>query len=489
MSSKLLFLILIIAVFTRFWGINWGNSFYFQPDENNMATALSQFSPTNLNPHFFAYGQFPLYLGYYSLRLFHFDNNFSAAILILRFWSAIFSLAALVVFYLIYPSLIFLWLLIFNPGLIQLAHFGTTESLLILVFAVNLYLSKLILKSPSTKIYSLLAGISTGVGLASKISALIFLAPIYIAILFSLKKYKNVFYPFFYSSFSILVSCFFFLILSPYNLLAKNDFLTTMAYETHIATGVIKVFYTQQFQTTIPYLFQFINIFPYVSGLSVFVLAFFGLFRKPTKYSLVVISSCLIYFLYFGQLYVKWARFMSPVFFVFPLLATIFISKLTKPLKIFLLLICLLPGILFMRLYFSPDIRVQATVWTQQFIPRDAVVLSEAGNVDNVPPATIFFDFYNIDTNLLFTDLATADYIIIPSRRVFKNNFYSIYYQQLFSGKLGFTLVKQFSPVTDLILNPENAEETWSVFDRPTIRIYKKVKSLSPANYEVLLQS
>ena len=210
MSSKLFVIIFIIAIFTRFWGINWGNGFYFQPDENNMASAVSQLSSTNLNPHFFAYGQFPLYLGYFSLKLIHLNVDFPNAILILRFWSATFSLAALVIFYFIYPHLIFLLLLIFNPGLIQLAHFGTTESLLILIFAINLYLSKLILKSPSTKKYYLIAAVSTGIGLASKISALIFLVPIFITILFSLKKFKNLLSPFLYSSFLFLTSFFFF---------------------------------------------------------------------------------------------------------------------------------------------------------------------------------------------------------------------------------------------------------------------------------------
>jgi hypothetical protein len=63
MSSKVfLGVIVAISLFTRFYGLNWGSGLYFHPDENNMATALSQLSPSNFNP-LFAYGQFPLYLG------------------------------------------------------------------------------------------------------------------------------------------------------------------------------------------------------------------------------------------------------------------------------------------------------------------------------------------------------------------------------------------------------------------------------------------
>ena len=75
--------------------------------------------------------------------------------------------------------------------------------------------------------------------------------------------------------------------------------------------------------------------------------------------------------------------------------------------------------------------------------------------------------------------LAKADYIFVPSRRIFANlnNRYPLlnkYYTDLFSGKLGFEKVAEFSAG----LNDEQAEETWSVFDHPVIRIYKRISNL-----------
>ena len=78
----------------------------------------------------------------------------------------------------------------------------------------------------------------------------------------------------------------------------------------------------------------------------------------------------------------------------------------------------------------------------------------------------------------LSNHLEKADYIFVPSRRIFANHSkktYPIlnqYYEDLFSGKLGFEKVAEFSSG----LNDEQAEETWTVFDHPVIRIYKKVK-------------
>ena len=72
-----------------------------------------------------------------------------------------------------------------------------------------------------------------------------------------------------------------------------------------------------------------------------------------------------------------------------------------------------------------------------------------------------------------------ADYIFVPSRRIFINHskekypLLNKYYEDLFSGKLGFKKIAEFSSG----LNDEQAEETWTVFDHPVIRIYKRVKS------------
>jgi hypothetical protein len=451
-----------------------------------MATALSQLSSQNLNPHFFAYGQFPLYLGYFTLKIFNIANTFSNSIFILRFYSALFSLLSLFFLYQIYPSLIFLMLLVFTPGLIQLAHFGTTESLLILNFVINLYLAKSILKKPSFKLF-LLAALNTGIAMATKVSGAIFIFPIFLAAIVSRSW---LIFP--YGIFSLIISALF----SPYNFLAWSDFLSSMKYETGVATGIIPVFYTTQFSHSLPYIFQITKIFPYVNGLPIFLFALLSLpflkFTKNKKYSLIILASCSLYFLYFGQLYVKWTRFMSPLFFVLPLFSAYFISLFKNKFWQFtLIFLGCLPGIFFLFNYFLPDTRIKASEYLLSSIPANSTILSESGNVINLPVLPnnfnmINYDFYNYDPSSLASSLLSSNYILIPSRRVFKN--YSLkYYQHLFDGTLGFQEIKQISSPNDFFLNPENAEESWSVFDRPTIRIYKKVRNLTLEQYENLL--
>ena len=161
-------------------------------------------------------------------------------------------------------------------------------------------------------------------------------------------------------------------------------------------------------------------------------------------------------------------------------------------------------------------------------------MLGETANVVDLPITTprnpnpkvgyraIPFNFYDLDKDsALRNDLISlkenSEYILIPSRRVFKdytcvsadsgtmqkrtqlsgyqtntcellNQSYpqlSQYYQQLFSGSLGFITFKKFTSYPTLkvfgylfTFPDEEAEETWTVFDHPVIRIYKRLSSV-----------
>ena len=495
--AKVVFIVLVlILIFTRFFNLDWGNGYFFHPDENNMVASVLQMNSKNLNPNFFAYGQFPLFLTFFTTP----KHDFPTIILTLRFWSAVFSTLSVFFFYLISlkifksqkSRLILILLIIFCPGLIQLSHFGTTESILILVLAINIFLSLKLLEKIKYQ-YIVLAALISGIGLATKISALIFILPILFSLFFQFKKSTKKIKIFFLLFLFLSLTFIFSFIFSPFNLIDFNSFLSATKYEIGVANGQIAVFYTRQFLNSTPYIFQFQKIFPYTIGLPVLLFSLFALFFidfKNTK-NQIIFFSVLIFFLYQGQLFVKWTRFMSPIFFIFPLLATFFISKFKNNLVVFVLvLISIIPGLVFFQKYFYQDIRIQASDWMLKNIPINSKILSESGNVVDLPVKNsnldiTNFDFYKLDSNLesqtkLISFLDNSDYIFIPSRRVFKNqnnkNFPNSqkYYQSLFSPNSTFSLIKQFSLSNSFLLNPENGEETWSVFDNPTIRIYKK---------------
>ena len=176
---------------------------------------------------------------------------------------------------------------------------------------------------------------------------------------------------------------------------------------------------------------------------------------------------------------------------------------------------------MFMSIYAHQDSRLQASYWIYDNLPDNSYVLSETANVVDIPLGipddvrfrknytVISFDFYHLDENplifeRLLSDLEKADYIFIPSRRLFTNytrlsNKYprlNRYYQLLFSGALGFTKVAELNAFQKLEIgnwkleiDDERSEETYTVFDHPVVRIYKKTRPMTIFEYEYLLKS
>ncbi|MGI5840988.1 MAG: glycosyltransferase family 39 protein [Patescibacteria group bacterium] len=514
--------LLLLALLTRFYKLDWGDGYFFHPDEMNMAVAITRFSTHNLDPHFYAYGQFPLYLTYFSIKTFNFISNASftspvsleSAVFGLRIWSALFSLASLLLLYrlsrLLFPDKvsprIFVLLLIFTPGLIQLSHFGTTESFLFFVFCFNLLIAVKIFEK--FKLTSLvLAAFISGIAVGTKISAIIMFGPVLLSLLLTTVKTKKIAYYILRNLIFFLVVLLTFSLSSPYNLVNFNDYKSALSYETAVALGHMKVFYTNQFLDTKPYLFQLQKVFPYTQGIFIFLLSAPGLvllIKKMNHKWLLILLPSFVYFLYNGQLYVKWTRFMSPLFFLPPLLATYFFSHLrSKTLIVSLIAISIIPGVFFWTSRFETDVRLKASDWFIDNIPANTKILSESGNVINIPLASVpydvnNFDFYVLENNplqleLLSKELRLSEYIIVPSRRVFKNQqgdrfpTSRKYYEALFSGDLGFVEIKKFERNNSFLLNSEDAEETWSVFDNPTIRVFKKFNHLSLEEYKKIL--
>lgn len=215
---------------------------------------------------------------------------------------------------------------------------------------------------------------------------------------------------------------------------------------------------------------------------------------------------------------------MAPVFPLLIVLSVVagymIVQRFTKSkgisilLSIILVTLAILPGIAYLSVYRNQDTRFAASEWIYNHIPPNSTILSETANVIDLPvlpphfgDSSVFipsydvisFNFYDLDADSslvleLNAALKKADYIVVPSRRIFADHtcvtpqksvapntakcrylqktypLVNEYYQKLFSGKLGYKEIKTFDPG----LQDEYAEEAWTVFDHPTVRIYKK---------------
>lgn len=533
LEKLILFWILVIGALFRFYNLGWGEGFFFHPDENNIAGSISQLEWPKLHPHFFAYGHFSIYLVYFWHQFLSFFKNqafltlvpFSQAVYTLRFFSATASVLTILMIYKIAkkifgsPAAIIAALLTcFVPGLIQAAHFGTTESLLTFILLTTFYLSlKLMDKNPASGVFLSLAFL-LGIGLSTKINALVFFSFPCLALAlsqrFSLRKawQKKRLWLYLFLSFVLALAISF--LTSPYQYLDFGEFQRIAMYEIGIAQGKVPVFYTRQFLNTIPLLFQLSRIFPYnlnplleLTGLIGLIFSLFFLTQKNQLHrnkKILLIWAFLIYFLPNSLLFAKWTRFITPVlpfFVLFPLEILIFWQKTKRKLLLnWLAFLLVMAGFLFslafFNIYLQPDVRLAATNWMTANLPSQTAILSEAGNVVNLPLKSglpvINLQFYELEEspiifNELLTSLTKVEYLLIPSRRIFADHPLDLfpktacYHQLLFSGRLGFKEIKKFSSYPSLsfgawplALPDETAEETWTVFDHPVIRLYQK---------------
>ncbi len=542
LSHKYKFLLLIfffIGVFIRLYNLSWGTPFYFHPDERNIASSVSQLAfPFQMNPHFFAYGSFPIYCIYFTGILTNVVSNtflnipsqniffitFEQAMMISRIYSVLFSIIILLL--LLISSTYFRSVLArsfcfivatLSPGLIQFAHFGTFETWLTLWALLLFYVCLKIATRLSLKPI-VIAGTISGLMLATKISSLPLITLPLIAGGLHLLNNKQFYVDWLIKAFPLyflygmIITCLFF-ITSPFTLLDHVSFQSSLNYEMRVALGTLPVFYTGEFFNTTPILFQFVRIYPFLLNpllVGVFVISFwvtcYHAYTQKNIFSILIILFYLILFLPQTFIFAKWTRYIIPTLPFIYLMCGFFIDKLAssekwKSISFLGFSSCILISVIytfsfFITAYTHNDTRISAAAWTTSHIPSHAPILSEVYDLGITPFNPYFssitlFNFYDLDSNIdlektLQSHLATTDYIIIPSQRIIKSRFANKevfpkgyqFYKLLLQETLGFAKIYEtpcdiFCKITYLNDPIFSFEQTTSVFDRPTVMIYK----------------
>lgn len=539
----------LIGAFLHFYNLNWGAPFYFHPDERNIAFSVSQlvfsgkFTTGQFNPHFFAYGSLPIYsiffYGFLSSLLFSPDNplarlNFEMAIYISRMFSAFFATLLIPVMFFIgkkikneNTGLIAAFLTTFSTGIIQFAHFGTFEIWLTFFTTLLFWCCLFIKQHPTTRLTIILA-ILTGILVSIKISHLAIL-PIALLVITIQEIFQNKIRHHFFKIIMILkgfflfflITLFIYLITNPYTFLDTKSFLSTMQYESSLALGTLPVFYTGEFYNTLPIIFQFLHVYPFLLNPIIeliFIASFLYLLIKILKTKNITLIFLLSFYalLFFSQaiLFVKWTRYMIPTLPFMFLTIAVAISDFSfqiksQGLKKYFFIIISLMGVItlifsisyFITAFIKPDTRIAAYTFAKKNIPTNAKILSEVYDLGIVPfndpfGSITLFNFYDLDNELsspelkqeLAKDLNQSEYIILPSQRIIKTRIINkekfsagnIFYSRLTSGDLAFKKVYEtscdiFCKITYLGSPIYSFEQTANVFDRPTVMIFKKI--------------
>lgn len=527
-SSLILILLSITTFLFHAYNLNWGNPFYFHPDERNIASVISQLSfPTRMNPHFFAYGSLPLYCIYLTGILVNFLTNstssttvsFEQAILISRSFSLIFSLLLIPLCFIIgkilHSEKVGLFAAFFvatSVGLTQFAHFGTFE-LWLTFFTTLLFLFCLMYMKNKGFVVTLLMGITCGILISIKVSqiTMVFIPLMIILIAYQKKKALFIELLVFFGCCTLL-----YVLSNPYVFLDTSEFLSSVQYESSVALGTLPVFYTGEFFNSPVILFHMIHVYPFLLNPLLSVLALCAFFyigfqavQKKNLHTMFLLLFLLILFLSQAFLFVKWTRYVIPTLPFIYLLVSLFLvdlsaKKKTSPIIIVSSVLLIFVSIIFAVSYFitafvEQDTRIAARTYARSMIPQQASILSEVYDLGIIPFNNSFgqitlVNTYDLDTNnptsreTLRKKLLSSSYIILPSQRILKTRltnqqqfpFGNAFYQSLVSGMLPYKKIYEtpcdiFCQITYLGDPVFRFEETINVFDRPTIYIFKKI--------------
>lgn len=507
-SKKKLFIFILIGVGVvfRYYNLSWGSPFFFHPDERNIASAISQLDyPSQLNPHFFAYGSLPIYLIYFtgvfvnSILHFVFHSqtklttvNFEQAIIIGRYYSFLLSVLLLPLVYKIGEKIggnkvgIYALLFsVFSTGFIQYAHFSTFEMWLTFFTLGVVYLFIRFNETGNYK-YLYLGGILLGFLLSIKVTSVILL-PVCLSIIiiksvlrfFKTKKHKlmyverSVLHVFLFLAITIFCTY----LTSPYYWMDNPGFLNSMNYESSVATGKLPVFYTQTFIKSTPFVFQIFHVFPFLLNPFVLIclpvtllMVFTEVFRKKNENGYIVLIFFLLVLVSQLPLFVIWTRYYVPTLpFLYIILSygiLLFIKRMKKSwlpraLPYFLIFISFIYSFLYVKVVLNmPDTRVQAAAWSKKNIPSQSYILTESYDLGIVPFNSGFshitlFNFYDLDTDRAKTrelknEMEKTQYVILPSQRILQSRsthpqlfpVSSAFYNKLFNGK-GFKKIYQ----------------------------------------------
>ena len=281
-----LVLSLIIGSYLRFYKLDWGEGYYFHPDEYHIVGAVHHLISNGLfsNPQLFSYGSLTVYLIYFAYQILSHFLATPNIFIIGRSLSALFSTLTLIIIFAIskknFPKNKYLPVFVvlvsaFVPGMIQQAHYLTPETFITFWITLSTYF--FIVYFEKQKLINLiLSALSLGLAGGTKISAFAVL-PFFLTTIFFYKLKKEIIFSRLQRVLLFLTTAFvLFFSVFPYSILDYTDFRSTTRYESSLATGATKVFYTRAFEGSIPFLFQITKIYPYTVGVVCLGFSIFG---------------------------------------------------------------------------------------------------------------------------------------------------------------------------------------------------------------------
>lgn len=460
----------LLGLLLRLYGLNWDQGNNFHPDEREIlfrVTALAWpkslaqfFDPVNspLNPHFFAYGSFPLYLLAFLGALFVHSassaTSFVDLTLLGRALSALFDSGTILLTGLLGLSLTrdttpgrhYAWnvallaaaLVTFTPLQLQLAHFFAVDSVLLFFVMLTLLCCVRLADSERPVRWLLLTGLSYGLAMATKFSAAPLAVPLFLALLMRWRRSGDIVTSAIFLAFAGALTLLVFVIAEPYALLDRQNFILQVMQQNDIVHGTLDLPYTRQFAGTIPFVYEVQNMLLWGMGVTLGLAGFAGfcwmcwrVWRRDAGSWLIILAWVIVYGGLTCTFYDKVMRYMLPVYpcltlfgaaaimalyhhdwqfkqaTLRPLLPALSIVRNKKARSAFVVLILvgtMFQGLALLNIYSQPNTRVQASLWIYSHIKPGSVLTYEQWD-DALPVAvdghdpSIYVQASTVDTS------------------------------------------------------------------------------------------
>jgi hypothetical protein len=542
-DRRLAWVCVVAAVATggalRFTNLDWDLGFLLHPDEYNLIAAAARWNlDWGSDPGFYAYGglslALPLLIAKASAWLDPAVDPLALQILsgAMRLASACASTIVIVIAAALarlafvgplapWMSALTAWLVALDVAQVQAAHFGTTDSMLVLALLALCMLAALYLRGDlASTTFVGLTGAILGLAIGLKVTAVLFALVPATAMLLRWRQCGLGRLCILALSGAALVVVFL-VLTSPHIVLYPSEFLATMKFEGDVVAGRADVFWTFQFRDAPLVLFAIAQMpwlhGPFVPGLGfagILVLLFQALRRQERAIPLLPAAVfAAVYYIYICGLSAPFVRYLLPPAPLLIVAAVWIVNEITRPISgggysrksgiVVGALLCAsgLWCAAFTSVYAREDTRIQASRWLrQQIVPGSRILIEPHDNrlplpvgastsfVEDVLP---LLDPYRPELVQVFADkIWWADYIVVATRRhshvlprlPARFPVACAYYRALFKGDLGTAPVVEFESqpkVLGITVSTERAEETFQVFDHPTVRIFRNDRTLS----------
>jgi YYY domain-containing protein len=410
---------------------------------------------------------------------------------------------------------------------VQLSHFYAVDTMLAFFVTLTLYWLVRVAQGGGTGA-AIWAGVSLALAVASKSSA----AALGLAWILAFVLRKERADSLRLAGLSFFAGAVAFMLVSPYVVLDLRMFLDSFDKESRMVRGIYDFPYTRQYRGTPAFLYTLQQQLRWGMGWLPGLVAFAGLgwgaYRmargRASAGTVVVLAWAVPYFLITGSFMVKFMRYaapLNPALYVLGagLVAAIATRRrwLAWGLGGLALAYAVLWSVAFSSIYQRPFTRHEASEWIYRNLPAGSVITAEEW--DDVIPygmmldgthhwaegqyEVISFPFQEPDdrakVDMLVDRLQRADYIIVSSNRFYgwlprlQDRFpvSNRYYELLFSGQLGFELIREFTSyptLGPLTFVDDKADESFTVYDHPKVMVFERTATLTEGEIRALFE-